>query len=250
MIWNIQLVFDAADPDVVARFWGTTLGYENQFVRMTLEEAREWRKDYPQYDGRGRMDDETGRRIPIYIQQVPESKQGPNRVRLEVVSPDEAPGEHVDAEGNEFTVIGGDGPRLRSVVFDCIEADRMLEFWSQATGYVASSGRCDPAPGAFRIEGGHFTAYGEPVADQLAANTIGFQAPSSFPDGVVHDLVPGIAFRETGEPKRYKNRLHLDLRTFDREAERARLEKLGASVQRRDTDFVMLDPEGNEFCVA
>ena len=76
MTWNIQLVFDAADPDIVARFWGRTLGYDNQFVRMTLEEAREWRKDYPQYDGRGRMDDAEARRMPIYIQRVPEPFTG------------------------------------------------------------------------------------------------------------------------------------------------------------------------------
>jgi hypothetical protein len=249
MIWNIQLVFDAADPDVVARFWGIALDYNNQFVRMTLEEAREWRKDYPQYDGRGRMDDEDGRRMPIYLQRVPEPKQGPNRVQLEISAPDEPPGSHADDERNEYTVIAGPVRALRSVVFECVDADRMLEFWSKATGYVASSGRCDAVPGAFRIEGGHFTAYGESVPDQIAAHTLGFKEPSSFPDGVVHDLVPGIAFRETGEVKRCKNRLHLDLRPLDRDAERARLEKLGATVQRWDTDHVMVDPEGNEFCV-
>jgi len=249
MIWNIQLVFDAADPDVVARFWGIALEYNSQFVRTTLEEARAWRKDYPQYDGRGRMDDEEGRRMPIYIQRVPEPKRGSNRVQLEISAPDEPPGSHADDEGNEFTVVAGPVRALRNVIFDCVDADRMLEFWSQATGYVPAEGRCDPTSGAFRIEGGHLTAYGERVPDQRAVSTLGFREPSSFPDGVVHDLIPGIAFRATGEPKRFKNRLHLDLRPFDRDAERARLEKLGATVQRWDTDYVMLDPEGNEFCV-
>jgi hypothetical protein len=248
VIWNIQLVFDCADPDVVARFWGRALEYDNELVRMTPEQVREWRKGYPQYDGRGRIDDEEGRRMPIYIQKVPEAKQGPNRLRLEIEAPDE-PGEHADVEGNEYIVIEGPTRRLRTVIFDCVDAGRMLEFWSEATGYVESNGRLDPEPGAFRIEDGHMVCRGEQVPDQLAAFTLGFREPKSYPDGIVHDLVPGIAFRETGEAKRFKNRLHLDLRPFDREAERARLEKLGATVIEWAHDHVMQDPEGNEFCV-
>jgi catechol 2,3-dioxygenase-like lactoylglutathione lyase family enzyme len=54
--------------------------------------------------------------------------------------------------------------------------------------------------------------------------------------------------------KHVKNRLHLDLRPDDRDAEVARLESLGAT--RADIGqaggeswVVMADPEGNEFCV-
>jgi predicted enzyme related to lactoylglutathione lyase len=53
--------------------------------------------------------------------------------------------------------------------------------------------------------------------------------------------------------KTAKNRLHLDLRPDDQEAEVRRLEDLGA--QRIDIGqcgvpwVVMADPEGNEFCV-
>lgn len=56
------------------------------------------------------------------------------------------------------------------------------------------------------------------------------------------------------EAKGLKNRLHLDLRPDDRDAEVARLEALGA--RRVDvgqgpevTWVVLADPEGNEFCV-
>lgn len=56
------------------------------------------------------------------------------------------------------------------------------------------------------------------------------------------------------EPKRGRNRLHLDLYADDQQAEVERLESLGA---RRlpwdyspDADYVvMADPDGNEFCV-
>ncbi len=51
-----------------------------------------------------------------------------------------------------------------------------------------------------------------------------------------------------------KNRLHLDLRPEDQDAEVARLEALGATrvdIGQGDgvTWVVMADPEGNEFCV-
>ncbi|MCL3862339.1 VOC family protein [Actinotalea sp. K2] len=68
-----------------------------------------------------------------------------------------------------------------------------------------------------------------------------------------------ILFVEVPEAKRGKNRLHLDLRPGDgtRDEEVARLEGLGATrmADRRDEHgpgtgwVVLVDPEGNEFCV-
>jgi hypothetical protein len=50
-----------------------------------------------------------------------------------------------------------------------------------------------------------------------------------------------------------KNRVHLDLRPDDRDAEVARLEDLGAThvdIGQGDQTWVVLaDPEGNEFCI-
>jgi predicted enzyme related to lactoylglutathione lyase len=52
------------------------------------------------------------------------------------------------------------------------------------------------------------------------------------------------------EPKQVKNRVHLDLRGDDHEAEAARLVDAGARVLRTFDNFiVMSDPEGNEFCL-
>lgn len=61
-------------------------------------------------------------------------------------------------------------------------------------------------------------------------------------------------FLKVPEGKTVKNRLHLDLRPDDRDAEVARLEAMGASRvdigQGRDKSWVVLaDIEGNEFCV-
>ena len=68
---------------------------------------------------------------------------------------------------------------------------------------------------------------------------------------------PGMVFVPVAEGKTVKNRLHIDLAPHtsqDRDAEIARLEKLGAT--RVDvgqgpevTWTVLADPEGNEFCV-
>jgi hypothetical protein len=251
-ILTVQLVFDAADPDAIMRFWGRALGYDNELVHMQPEQITAWRKDFPQYDGRGRIDDAAARHTPVYIQRVPEPKSGRNRVRPEIIVPDvdalRALGalgtgaELHDVEGNEFTVVSGDGePRMRSIVFDCTDPERMVEFWSQATGYVASDNRCDPPPGARRFEGGVLVVDGTP--------TIGHPLYPNVPDGEAFTLAPGLAFAYSDEPKRTKNRLHVDLWTTDHDGTRARLEQLGATVLRWDTDHVMQDPEGNEFCV-
>ena len=64
-----------------------------------------------------------------------------------------------------------------------------------------------------------------------------------------------LLFQVVPEGKSVKNRLHLDLRSSgSMAAEVARLEAAGASVLRRVDEggsfwTVMLDPEGNEFCV-
>lgn len=67
------------------------------------------------------------------------------------------------------------------------------------------------------------------------------------------DQMPGLLFAEVGEAKVAKNRLHLDFRPDDQAAEVVRLERLGAVRadvgQGEPTWVVLLDPEGNEFCV-
>jgi hypothetical protein len=68
---------------------------------------------------------------------------------------------------------------------------------------------------------------------------------------------PGMVFVPVPEGKSVKNRLHIDLAPHtsqDRDAEIARLERLGATRvdvgQPADATWTVLrDPEGNEFCV-
>ncbi|QFR01962.1 VOC family protein [Streptomyces phaeolivaceus] len=68
------------------------------------------------------------------------------------------------------------------------------------------------------------------------------------------DRLPGLLFGLHAEGKTVKNRLHLDFRPVDQEAEVTRLLALGARHadvgQTGDEPWVVLqDPEGNEFCV-
>ena len=63
-----------------------------------------------------------------------------------------------------------------------------------------------------------------------------------------------VSLQCSDEPKRGRNRVHLDLYTTDREGEVARLEGLGAThvsweYEEGHDHVVMADPDGNEFCV-
>jgi hypothetical protein len=67
------------------------------------------------------------------------------------------------------------------------------------------------------------------------------------------DRLPGLLFARVSDQKTIKNRLHLDFRPDDRDAEVERLLELGATRvdvgQGEQSWTVLADPEGNEFCV-
>lgn len=78
-------------------------------------------------------------------------------------------------------------------------------------------------------------------------------APDEFEIRPDNDRLPGLLFAPVPEGKTIKNRLHLDFRPEDQDAEVARLLALGArraDVGQGEQSWVVLqDPEGNEFCV-
>ncbi|HTD50678.1 MAG TPA: VOC family protein [Acidimicrobiia bacterium] len=67
------------------------------------------------------------------------------------------------------------------------------------------------------------------------------------------DSRPGLLFLAVPESKSAKNRLHVDFRPDDRDAEVKRLLDLGATLadigQGTQSWVVLADPEGNEFCI-
>lgn len=106
---------------------------------------------------------------------------------------------------------------IKSVTFDCREPLLVAAFWAEALGSNVDE---DSTPER---------AWVEPA---------GWGGPSLW-------------FVRVPEQKSAKNRQHFDLRpTASHVEEVGRLISLGASVVRDDGDLaVMLDPEGNEFCV-
>jgi predicted enzyme related to lactoylglutathione lyase len=90
------------------------------------------------------------------------------------------------------------------------------------------------------------------------AEALGFRIVGEQPDEVeirsAPDQLPGLIFVAVPEAKAGKNRLHIDLRPDDQDAEVERLVDMGARHvdvgQADDATWVVLaDPEGNEFCV-
>jgi hypothetical protein len=113
--------------------------------------------------------------------------------------------------------------RIQCLCIDSGDPGRIASFWQSALGWRRT--------------------YEED--DQVV-----LEPPQGSPeDGIVPDLL----FPRVPEAKTVKNRLHLDLRPGDQDAEVARLEALGArrvSVGQGEVSWVvMADPDGNEFDV-
>jgi hypothetical protein len=109
--------------------------------------------------------------------------------------------------------------RVYNVTIDAHNPRALAEFWREVLGYQV--------------------AYDEP--DEVAIEPSG------------NDAAPALVFVPVPEEKVVKNRLHLDLAPDDQQGEVERL--LGLGARRLDIGqgqvswVVMVDPEGNEFCV-
>lgn len=108
------------------------------------------------------------------------------------------------------------------IVIDCADTDRAAGFWTAVLGYVRRGKSAGP------------------YQSLIPADGAGIE--------VLLQRVP--------DAKGGKNRLHLDLRTPDLEAEVARVLALGARplserpvVEDGLRWLVLADPDGNEFCV-
>jgi predicted enzyme related to lactoylglutathione lyase len=108
---------------------------------------------------------------------------------------------------------------------DATDPQRLARFWADALGYVAEPGYDDP-DGASIID----------------------------PDGAG----PAIGFLRVPEGKTAKNRMHIDVRVARARIRDKAAELVAAGATQVREEFygdqlghvVLLDPEGNEFCVA
>ncbi|HEY0002166.1 MAG TPA: VOC family protein [Actinoplanes sp.] len=123
--------------------------------------------------------------------------------------------------------------RLGDIVFDAAHPASLARFWAAA------------------LDGYAVAPYDEAELARLRAN--GVADPEDDPSVLVEPAVPGpprLFFTLVPEPKTVKNRVHLDLRAADPDAEAARLVRLGATqLARLDGWVTLADPEGNEFDV-
>ena len=108
------------------------------------------------------------------------------------------------------------------VVIDCADLERAARFWAAALGYADEG------------------AAGETYRTLVPADGPGIE----------------ILLQRTQDTKHDKNRVHLDLRTRDLDAEVSRVVELGATRRTEDAIeeggwawHVLADPDGNEFCV-
>ncbi|TDC22932.1 VOC family protein [Streptomyces sp. 8K308] len=122
--------------------------------------------------------------------------------------------------------------RLHDIVIDCAHPAATARFWAAA------------------LDGYAVAPYDEAELARLGA--LGFAGPEDDPTVLVEPAGggPRLWCQLVPEPKRGKNRVHLDLRAAAPEAETDRLVALGATVVARHEDHhVLADPEGNEFCL-
>jgi predicted enzyme related to lactoylglutathione lyase len=108
--------------------------------------------------------------------------------------------------------------RWEQVVVDAQDPARLAQWWAEALGYVVVN-----------------------------------QTPDEVEIRRTPDELPGLLFTPVTDAKVVKNRLHIDLRPDDQEAEVERLVDMGArpvDIGQHDVGWMVLaDPEGNEFCV-
>ena len=236
-----SVVFDAADPRALARFWAAATGW-----LVTYEEPDEVVVEPPE-DGAGYT--EPG--LPLVFGTVDDPKVAKNRVHLDLNSrstdeqraiverlaahgarPADIGQRDVpwvvlgDPEGNELCVLDprdvyAEAGALAAVVLDAADPEALARFWTEAAGW--------------------------PVVD--SGDGYASLAPPGGPG-------PRLELLRIPDPNVAKNRVHLDVAPYagdDQAAEVARLLEIGARHadvgQGEQTWVVLADPEGNEFCV-
>jgi predicted enzyme related to lactoylglutathione lyase len=237
------VVFDAADPSRLARFWASATGWP------ITHEAPDEVDVEPPVDADGvptepglfltfvRVDDPKTVKNRVHVdlnsQSDDEYAAVVERVRAAGARPvDIGQGDastwevFADPEDNEFCVVRPratytDAGAVAAVAVDTPDPQAVAEFWAAAIGRTS-----------------------EPYYDR----DVGFPPP----DG----RGPHLELLRVADPKVTKNRVHIDVAPYaadDQAAEVARLRALGATDvdigQGEQSWVVLADPHGNELCV-
>lgn len=118
---------------------------------------------------------------------------------------------------------------LDQLVFDCAHPARLARFWAAV------------------LDGYAVRAYDDAEIARLAARGL---TPETDDVVMVDGPGPTLCFQLAREPRPEKGRLHPDVSVRDPPREVERLRALGATLEREAGVYtVLLDPEGNAFCV-
>jgi len=118
---------------------------------------------------------------------------------------------------------------IHEIVFDCDKPARLAQFW------------------AGLLDGYAVRDYDEAEVARLAALGL---TPETDPTVMVDGPGPSICFQNVDGRRYDNNRLHLDIEVSDRNGAVERLRLAGAEAVRVLPKYtVMLDPEGNQFCL-
>jgi hypothetical protein len=119
--------------------------------------------------------------------------------------------------------------QLTEIVIDSLHPASLARFWSQVLDDYA------------------VRPYDTAEIERLKSR--GF-TPETDPAVALDGPGPTLFFQQTDAPKLDRNRVHLDITSTDGARDISRWCALGACVRDEHGDHqVLLDPEGNEFCV-
>ena len=97
------------------------------------------------------------------------------------------------------------------------------------------------------IPGYQVRSYDDAEIARLASRGLTPETDTSVP---IDGSGPTVWFQQSDDTTKSRNRIHFDLAFAERNTEAERLEGLGARIRdERDDHIVMLDPEGNQFCL-
>jgi len=120
--------------------------------------------------------------------------------------------------------------QLKEIVIDCAHPAALARFWASA------------------LDAYDIRTYGDVEIARLAEQGL---TPDSDPIVMLDGPGPTLCFQKTERTsRRGRSKLHFDIVGAARTKEVPRLIALGARIKEvRDAYTVMLDPEGNSFCV-
>jgi hypothetical protein len=119
--------------------------------------------------------------------------------------------------------------RINEIVFDCGNPARLAEFWSTL------------------LEEYDRRPYD---SDELARLDMLGLTPENDTTVLLDGPGPSLCFQNVEGRRLDNNRVHVDVVVEDRAGETSRLMQLGAEIVRvLPTYTVMIDPEGNQFCL-